>query len=368
MKISKRYRYLFITVLVMVFCLFGAQYYMESYIDCKTDTDKEYAKDFDHIQTKKYAMRKLQQEINKKSTKGNYRLEGMPMEIHVNTYTDQQFIKKLLDKSKPLFGTHFYQPSTARVFVGEYDIGFAGRGHYYWKGADENSLGFQLNSTDNGEIWDFLNSIPLVTGHSLDLRGVKDISLEVSPYRHFIGAIKPYIVTNDQEINSFEFNEEEQLILKGDTDLYILGEISGEVDSIVIKNADQEVVSQFDTLRSDQFTIVRDLPKGEYTVEVNQTNNSSSEVAYMLNIYQTATPPKLKLPEMLGRTNILKIYNPYEYKIIMMVNGKKHYIHRGSEEWIELVKGDNMLEYYFEYGLYGSLTSESVKHTITVNL
>lgn len=146
--------------------------------------------------------------------------------------------------------------------------------------------------------------------------------------------------------------------IDGDSDLYLTGIIDGAVNSINVVNKNGEIKGSIDGVYSNEYALIRNLPVGKYTLEIDSVNDVN-KMAYAISMVAVPTVPVLDLPKSIAGVNALEINNPYSNKLKITVNQKEFNVMPFESLTIALEEGENVLSYYSE--------NATGKSKITVN-
>lgn len=135
--------------------------------------------------------------------------------------------------------------------------------------------------------------------------------------------------------------------IDGDTDLYLTGIIDGAVNSINVVNKDGEIKGSINGIYSNEFAVIRNLPAGKYTLEIDSVNDVN-KMAYAISVVAVPTVPVLDLSESIGGVNALEINNPYSNKLKITLKQEEFTIMPLESLTIALEEGENVLSYYSE--------------------
>lgn len=155
------------------------------------------------------------------------------------------------------------------------------------------------------------------------------------------------------------------LTIDDNTDLYIIGSVAGAVNSINILNVYGETVASVEGIYSSEYTVIKNIPAGEYTLQIDAVD-SSQQIPYSVYISAVPAVPEVSVPKSIGGINTMEIYNPYSNLLKVVVNQREYSVLPNETKEIHFEEGENRLVYYSENEYGKSEMVEKVVYCDTI--
>lgn len=158
---------------------------------------------------------------------------------------------------------------------------------------------------------------------------------------------KLYNYTGIHQNASLNSRDTELIVIDDNTDLYLMGFVDGAVNSINIVNRNGEVIKNVGGIYNSEYTIMSNLPSGEYTLEIDAVDKNQ-QIPYSINIFAVPSVPELSIPKSVSGKNKLEIHNPYCNELKVSLNQKEYSLLPDETKEIYFDEGENKLVYYSE--------------------